>query len=227
MNSTENVTPLTHYLEIQVPEGEGDFATLYKPLAEAYANWERVLESERARLQTPPGRSPFADPNAVPEPEDKLNERCELECELFQATEDRYHESFGDLNGEHCLAWERESAPCHENKYGSCSGWHSIAGFGIALFAQTGSVHVHPQVKKTENGEFENVACYYGATVLLVHGSPTTEQIRGRYRLNDHTVLVVEGVDEWFFGIDKPTDLTGKVRDDIRTLPLEKLSAAK
>jgi hypothetical protein len=41
--------------------------------------------------------------------------------------------------------------------------------------------------------------------------------------LNDHTVLVVEGVDEWFFGLDKPKDITGKVREDLRTLPLEKL----
>jgi hypothetical protein len=222
MNRTQTVTPLRHYLEIQVPEGESDFATAYKPLAEAEANWERVLESERARLKTPQGQSPFADPNAVPEPDSKLNERVELENELFDATVERYRESFGDLNGEHRVM-ERESTPCHENKYGFCSGWHTIAGFGIALFAQTESYVLNSSVKKAENGEFENVACYYGATVLLVHGSPTTEQIRGRYRLNDHTVLVVEGVDEWFFGLDKPKDITGKVREDLRTLPLEKL----
>lgn len=82
---------------------------------------------------------------------------------------------------------------------------------------------MNPSVKQSDNGEFENSACYYGATVLLVHGSPTTEQIQGRYRLNDHTVLVVEGVDDWFFGLDKPNDNTGKVREDLRTLPLVKL----
>jgi hypothetical protein len=221
MNKNQNVTPLRHYLEIQVPDGERDFATAYKPLAEVEANWTRVVESERARLETPPGQSPFADPGAVHEPDSKLNERIELEHELFHATVERYRESFGDLTGEH---WEieRESTPCHENKYGSCPGWHTIAGFGIALFAQTEADLINPSVKKADNGEFENVACY-GSTVLLVHGSPTTEQIQGRYRLNDHTVLVVEGVDEWFFGLDKPKDIAGKVREDLRTLPLERL----
>jgi len=223
MNKAHIVTPLQHYLEIQVPEGIGDFATAYKPFAEAEANWERVLESERARLDTPQGKSPFDDPNAVPQPDNKLNERCELEAELFDATADRYVESFADLNGNGCLLGERESKPCHyESKYG-CSGWHSLSGFGIALFAQAEHYNVFPQVKKAETGEFENVACYYGATVLLVHGSPTTEQIQGRYRLNDHTVLVVDGVDDFFFGLDKPKDMTGKVREDLRTLPLEKL----
>lgn len=222
MNRTQTVTPLTHYLEIQVPEGEGDFATAYKPLADADANWERVLESERARLNIPSGQSAWAHPDAAPEPESKLNERVELETELLDATGERYREAFGDLNGEG-LGMEREPTPCHESKYGFCSGWHSIAGFGVALFAQTESYVLNPSVKKAENGEFENVACYYGATVLLVHGSPTTEQIQGRYRLNDHTVLVVEGVDEWFFGLDKPNDITGRVREDLRTLPLEKL----
>jgi len=222
MNRTQNVTPLRHYLEIQVPEDKGDFATAYKPLAEADAEWERVLDSERHRLKIPSGQSVWVHPDAAPEPDSKLNERFELETELFYATIERYCESFGDLNGEQ-LGLERESAPCHESKYGFCSGWHSIAGFGVAMFAQTESYLMNPSVKKVDNGEFENVACYYGATVLLVHGSPTTEQIQGRYRLNDHTVLVVEGVDEWFFGLDIPKDITGEVREDLRTLPLEKL----
>jgi hypothetical protein len=178
MNNPQTVTQLRHYLEIQVPEGEGDFANAYKPLAEADANWERVLESERARLDIPSGQSVWAHPDAAPEPDSKLNERFELETELFGATVERYREAFGDLNGEG-LGMERESTLCHESKSGFCSGWHSIAGFGVALFAQTESYVLNPSVKKAENGEFENVACYYGATVLLVHGSPTTEQIPG------------------------------------------------
>ena len=217
-----HITALRHYLEIEVPEDAGDFTTAMKPIAETEANWERVLEAERARLQTPVGSSPFADPNALPEPSNGTDERVELEGELFEATASRYAESFGDLNGEHGSPFERESAPCHKNKYGFCSSWHSIAGHGIALFAQTKHYNVYPSVKTTENGEFENVACYYGATVLLVHGTPTTDEIKGRYRLNEHTVLVIEGVDDWFFGLDKPTDLTGKIREDITVLPLEK-----
>jgi hypothetical protein len=221
MNRTQTVTPLTHYLEIQVPEREGDFATAYRPLADADADWVRVLESERARLNIPSGQSVWAHPDAASEPDRKLNERVEWETELLDATVERYREAFGDLNGE-SLGMERESTPCHKDKYG-CSGWHSIAGFGVALFAQAESHLLNPSVKQADNGEFENAACYFGATVLLVHGSPTTEQIQGRYRLNDHTVLVVEGVAEWFFGLDKPKDITGNIREDLRTLPLEKL----
>jgi len=227
MNKTKNLSLLEHYLEIQVPEDAGDFATAYKPIAEAEATWENVLDSERARLKTPQGQSPFDDPDALPEPDSKFNERCELEAELFGATADRYVESFSDLNGEG-LGLDRESAPCHdEYGYGRCSKWHSLAGFGIAVFAQAEHYNVYPQVKKQDNGEFENVACYYGATVLLVHGSPTTEEIKGRYRLNDHTFLVVEGVEDLFFGIDKSRDVTGNVRQDLKLTPLKKTSEVK
>jgi hypothetical protein len=191
VNNTQTVTPLRHYLEVQVPESEGDFATAYK---------------------------------AIAEPDDKFRERLELEAELYDATGERYRESFGDLTGESFLEG-RDSTPCHWVDDRSCPGWHSIAEFDIALFAQMDFQPCNPSVKKADNGKFENVACYYGATVLLVHGSPTSEQIQGRYRLNDHTVLVVEGVDERFSRFDIPRDVTGRVWGDLKALPIEKLAA--
>src|ERR1700730_981922 len=192
------LTPLNAYLEIEIPEdalfGEEDFATAYKRFNEAQVAWEKALHSERKRLNVPEGQDITKAPGAVI-PDHSFNERMEFGPQLYHATESRYRESFGDLSGD---GWdsERESKPCHEGEYpNDCNGAHSIAGFEVALFAQREHWDTFPGLKVNDDGTCENAACYGGRTVLFVHGVPKDEDIKGRYRVNDHTTLVVGGID--------------------------------
>ena len=218
------VTALSHWLEIEVPDteteceqfGTHDFAAAWKPLAEADAAYWKAMDAERKRLNVPGDVTQH--PNCKPMPDGKFQERCDFQAHLREVTDARYRESYGDLNGEG-PCWlssrERESEP-----HADCHGSHSVGGFEIVLFAQKEHYEQLPQIKEVNddwenpNGEFKNVACYYGQTVLLVNGSPTTEQVKGRYRLNDHTVLVVEGIDN--------VEIAPKAH--AKPKPLEKLS---
>lgn len=201
------VTALSHWLEIEIPDtetkceqlGTHDFAAAWKPLAEADAAYWKAIDAERKRLNIPQGMSHTEHPDCKPMPDDKFQERCDFRAHLREVTDARYCESFGDLNGEGpcwLASRERESEP-----HVDCRGSHSVGGFEIVLFAQKVDYNQWPEIKEVNNdwenpnGEFKNVARYYSQTVLLVNASPTTEEVKGRYRLNDHTVLVVEGID--------------------------------